>query len=245
MKLPKWPRLYVTGEPVTPEQADLIIIRTTELMMLHTDDETWDRMVARTFGIELDDSRYPTHEERERVMKSLGMLDLGYLNANTNRISTVSTNGPSGWCDWDGTIGWADGGLTGKWPHIDEVWAEWNQVARAFPFLRLTAQLTSDGWENGGDGTARVPLVQWEVSDGVVSMVTPGPLLHPVPVEEDVTDAWERRVDGFLEKRDAVRRRGWGFEPVNNEERGVTWERLKTAVERARTEQAEKERSKG
>jgi hypothetical protein len=232
VKLPKWPRLYVAGETLTEEQADLVIIRTSDVMGLSGNDESWRRMVLRTFGVTVEEDGYPSFEEVEAVRKRYGMMDLQYLG--TDRISSCHADGANGWCDWDGTIGCADGHLHSKWPHIDEVFAEWNTIARAFPFLHLTAQLTTGGWERpDDDGTRRDVLAQWEVERGVVRMVSPGPLLHPVPPEDN---SWEVRQEEYLARRDAVRRRGWGFEPVSNvfPERGTTWARLKAAVERAR-----------
>jgi hypothetical protein len=228
--LGKWPRLYVSGQKVAPEQADLILIRTADVMGLVVNDETWGRMVYRTLGVPVDGGGYPSYEEREAAEKRFGMLGLAYLG--NERIATCHADGPNGWCDWDGSIACADGGLHSKWPTVDGLFSEWNRIARAFPFLRLTAQVTTAEW--GDDGTTRTPLYQWEVADGVARMVEVGPLLHPIPPE---SSTWETKMENYLTRRDAVRRRGWGFEPHRNAifpERGVTWERLKTAVERAR-----------
>jgi hypothetical protein len=237
MKLPKWPRLYVAGDPVTPEQADLILVRTNG-PRFHTNDEKWNDMVARTFGLPIEGR--VTHEEEEEVIRRFGMLDINHLN--NGRISSTYAGGPNGWCDWDGTIGCVEGHLHCKWPSVTDVFSEWNMLARAFPFLRLTAQLTTDGWEDGGDGTTRRVLVQWEVKGGMVHMVTPGPLVHPVPlsVTNDAAEWAERQkvLDAYYARRDEAKRKGLRFKEANPfyQERGVTWARLKTAVERARVQ---------
>ena len=233
--LPKWPRLYVAGGPVTEEQADLILVRTNGLW-LHSNDEKWNGMVASTFG--LPDSRTATFEEEEAVARRLGMVDVHYLR--NDRISTCAASGPNGWCDWDGTIGCAEGSVHSKWPSVTDLFSEWNAIARAFPFLRLTAQITTDGWEDGGDGTTRRVLYQWEVAKGVASMVTPTPLLHPVPLEITDYETWSAaetaKSDAYFDRRDEAKRKGLRFTEQHPffQERGVTWARLKTAVERCK-----------
>lgn len=233
--LPKWPRLYVAGDPVTEEQADLILVRTNGLW-LFSNDEKWNRSVNKTFG--LPEDRTATFEEEQAVARRLGVLDVHYLR--NDRISTCAASGPNGWCDWDGTIGCAEGSMHSKWPSVTDLFGEWNIIARAFPFLTLTAQVTTDGWEDGGDGTTRRVLYQWELSKGVASMVTPTPLLHPIPMEITDYEEWSRieaaKSDAYFDRRDAAKAKRQRFTETHPffRERGVTWARLKTAVNRCK-----------
>jgi hypothetical protein len=201
----KWPRLIVAGAPVTEAQADEILIRTAALYYLHCNDHEWDHIVAR---IVFRDERAAEHDfPFQRALKraeELRNLNLEYLD--NYRISSSWIGGPRGWCDWDGHIGTANYNI-GKWPSIEEVGSEWSQIAAAFPYLDLTAQLISDG-------TADQVCGQWRVKNGVATEEPPGALLaqhepHATPV------------DRFVEQL---------FNPGS--ERGVSPERLQQAVAR-------------
>jgi hypothetical protein len=214
-KLPKWPVLLVKGKRITPEQADVVIIRTTMLQLLSSNDEKWDRYVKQAFGIrenvKLSQVSYAAWDE---MTVRLGGMDLEYLpNA---RISTHNVSGPYGWCNWDGTIGTNGMNLMSKWPEVGEIHEEWGNIAAAFPYLDLTAQLVHEQWDhNTGAVTGHVPLVTWTVARGAVEMHDePGGLIRPVREDED-TDTVVRR----MMRRDA--------------EIGVHYKRLTRAVRRA------------
>lgn len=144
----KWPRLVVTGSDVTPEQADVIIIRTTDLHWLDCNDPEWNNAVNVAFGIEND--RIGAAIERTR--------NLGLRWLTNRRVATSWIGGPHGWCDWTGRI-FTNAYNLGKYPSVDDVTGEWETIAAAFPFLDLEAWLIADE----GDGPV---VAHWKVSAG-------------------------------------------------------------------------------
>lgn len=174
LELGKWPRLLVAGDPVTEEQANEIILRTTD-WWLNTNDVAWDRTVRALVG--LVDPAGPMTLRGRPVWLGVHSLNLHYL-AN-HRIASTWVGGPHGWCDWDGTIGCATYNL-GKWPDRAAVTEEWRMVAAAFPFLRLRAQLVPD------EGEAGRAAAEWRVTDGVAEVCEPtGLIVEPADLDYD------------------------------------------------------------
>lgn len=174
--LPKWPGLLVAGKKVRPRQAAQIIIRTLS-PYLGCNDRLWNQMVRTVLG-------FPVHEsgpfpasffaEETEAAKALGVLDLPYLY--NSRIMSSWIGGPKGWVDWDGTV-FANHYNIGKWPTVEEVRREWRDIAGAFPFLDLTAQLLDrEAGEEGG-----VPLVEFRVKEGSVWVRKPKKILGDGP----------------------------------------------------------------
>ena len=173
--LTKWPRLTVVGEPVTEDQADEILIRTNNWDWIGCNDKAWKQMVetcAGVFGFPPEPSwaeEFETRVDRMRdhsyklgeFKERMGILELSYLD--NCRIESSWIGGPKGWCDWDGTIGTRNYNI-GKWPSHEEVLADWEKIAQAFPYLRLNAQL----WPDEGEGGS-LPAVQYNVRDGQVT----------------------------------------------------------------------------
>jgi hypothetical protein len=161
--LTKWPRLIVAGVPVTEDQADNILIRTSCLWFLHVNDQQWNRTVARILNIDLDTHGFHTAASVRDTNTRLGILDLQYLH--TSRIASSWIGGPHGWCDWTGAIGCSNYNI-GKWPSTEDVTADWQTIAAAFPFLDLTAQLVTEE----GDGEF---VAEWRVVNGTVEQREP------------------------------------------------------------------------
>ncbi|MFF4388540.1 hypothetical protein ACFY0G_17435 [Streptomyces sp. NPDC001552] len=203
--LSKWARLLVTGTPVTPEQADDILIRTANPYLLDGNDKAWTMEVYGALG--LTPGRYgnATTESIREVTEELDLLQLSVLY--TSRIASTWVGGPHGWCDWDGTIGSANYNL-GRWPDRDTVLAEWELIATQFPYLDLTAQLVAD------EGTGKV-VGQWRVLDGHAAEEPTGPPITRL-VELGEEDFFRRVL-------------------VPGGERGVSPQRLESAVERVRS----------
>jgi hypothetical protein len=168
--LTKWPLLLVSGEPVTEEQANEILVRTNSYFM--GNDREWVRFVRKTFGLpeeewvprEIQDPAerlawWREHNRKEdEARAALGLLDLEYLY--NDRITSSWIGGPHGWCNWNGEIGTANYNI-GKWPTVEEVTEEWQLIATSFPYLDLTAQLVTD--EGEGELAA-----EWRVQRGEV-----------------------------------------------------------------------------
>lgn len=163
MELTKWPRLLVTGDPVTSEQANEILIRTNNWWMA-CNDKPWAELVYRLAGIEPGQHGMPALSAMNEFEARAGVLDLHYLH--NSRIASAWIGGPHGWCDWDGRIGATNYNI-GKWPDVDTVGEDWRAVAAAFPFLRLRAQLAPEEGE-------KPPVVEWRVANGEAVMATEG-----------------------------------------------------------------------
>ncbi|KPI33345.1 hypothetical protein OV450_1433 [Actinobacteria bacterium OV450] len=202
--LTKWPRLLVTGQPVTPEQADEILVRTANPYLLDVNDKEWTATVHAAFRLEPGRYGNATMDSILAVAEELGLLGLPTLY--TSRIASSWIGGPHGWCDWDGTIGCANYNI-GKWPDRETLLEEWQRIAAEFPYLDLTAQLLAD------EGTGKV-VGQWRVLNGQAAEESPGsPITHPVELDQD--DMFARVL-------------------LPGGERGVSPQRLETAIERVR-----------
>lgn len=195
-KLPKWPVLLVTGENITREQADLVVLRTSWLSGISSSHRKWNSEVKKVFAIRTKDTLWAADwREWKEVEARLGVLDIAYLN--NDRIRSAHVSGPHGWCDWNGTIGCAGISLAGKWPEVGEIHQEWAMISHAFPFLKLTAQLARVEWDDSPDGwiTGHTPLVTWDVGRGTVEMrPEPGPLLVPVRTEPETPEEIDAQV---------------------------------------------------
>jgi hypothetical protein len=113
--------------------------------------------------------------------------------------------GPHGWIDWEGNIGCNLYNI-GKWPAMIDVEWEWNSIAKAFPFLKLRAQLFSG--EISEEGIT--PLVEYVVADGAVRCMEPTACL-PLPTQEEIDQHLSANV-GALFARKKGRERGCTLE---------------------------------
>ncbi|WP_148086124.1 hypothetical protein [Actinocorallia herbida] len=183
MDLPRWPHLLVTGEDVTPEQANDILLRTAP-------DHLWARdwravqAVAEVFGVpcgpaRVDDAGFLA------VLADLDHLPLEFLT--NERILSTHPIGPHGWCDWNGAIG-CDFHAIGPDPSLAALTAETDAIAAAWPFLHLDLQLCTAS----PDGTY-LPLAHWSLRGGRAAMAEPEGLLtepygpwRPGHYEDDV-----------------------------------------------------------
>lgn len=172
--LGKWPRLIVVGPPVTRDQAAEIIVR-TDSWMLSSNDRPWVRQVAEVAGIELDEYHYASWNAIVPFRRSIGALDLEYMG--NDRIMSAYIGGPHGWINWNGAIGASDYNL-GKWPRGEEVLADVEKIAAAWPFLRFDMQLIADE----GEGA---PAINFRVEGGDVEVSKPdGYLASPTEIPD-------------------------------------------------------------
>jgi hypothetical protein len=203
----KWPLLLVAGKPVTPEQADDILLRSCGGYFTGN-DPAWERQIAAILGIPFR-TGYPRMDWQACAAwyKSIGGLDLHYLN--NSRVYSAWIGGPRGWCDWDGRIGCGEWNI-GKWPGVSEVEEDLAAVAATWPFLQMRVQLV----DNEGEGDL---CGEWAVTGGKAMEVEPGGLI--VAPEFDTDAAVLGLVFG------------------HGRERGVSPERLASAYARIRTAQ--------
>ncbi|MER7361877.1 hypothetical protein [Nonomuraea wenchangensis] len=218
--LTKWPRLLVTGEPVTREQANEILIRTDGLDPC-INDQAWERTIkalAAEFGrppafdygrLNGNPDAWREHYAADEAWRaSMGILDLHYLG--NARIASSWLGGPHGWCDWDGRIGCSNYNI-GKWPTTEEVTEEWQAIAAAFPYLTLHAQLVTD--EGEGEVAAT-----WAVQGGKAALVEP--------------------IERIAEVHDDVAGMAFGLMFNAHRERGVSVARLREALAQVASHQS-------
>lgn len=140
----KWPGLWIEGDKVTKEQAEEIILRTTN-WYLSSNNKKYIEDVYKFIGIYSAGNNFTPIDfnKLEKFSKKNKVLQLNYLE-NT-QIASRLIGGPHGWCDWNGNIGCKTYNI-GKWPSIEEVIEEAKIIAEAFPFLNMTIRLLSDEW---------------------------------------------------------------------------------------------------
>lgn len=172
--LVKWPAMFVSGDRITKEQAEEILVRTDGLYF-GTNDDKFKVKLHKILGIKAKYNRvysnysYTDYDSVTKVNKELNCLDLNHLH--NSRIVSNFSGGPHGWCDWDGTIGSNSYNL-GKWPEAKDIHDEWSIIAKAFPYLNLHCQLFSGGVYEGGN-----PVIDYMVKDGKASCVLPTKIL--------------------------------------------------------------------
>lgn len=193
--LPKWSRMVISGNNITPGQAAEIIIRTADLEFFCNDD-IWRRQLHKELGLfsiaDADNNPkkwYSVYDNKDKfnyVNQSLGILDLQYLG--NHQIATSFIGGPHGWCSWNGIIGYDNN--IGKWPSVSAVLKEWKLIATTWPFLKLRCQLWNDENEevdssDSYDDAVRTfrPLVEFIIDNGAVSLSKPRHILkhHETP----------------------------------------------------------------
>ncbi len=182
--LPKWPALIVKGKPVTKEQAMEIIVRTDSFSFCSNDKEFEKDIHEMVYGVRADwiglndaiqkkynlPSLNETWQKIEEINKKYNLLQLGYLN--NHRILSSWIGGPHGWCTWDGYIGTNNYNI-GKYPSVKEVYEDWKEIAKAFPFLELRSQLLSG--ETCEENVK--PVVEFVIKNGKVTLRDPSDFL--------------------------------------------------------------------
>lgn len=208
----KWPALLVRGVTLTEEQANEVIVRSTSLYLLCGNDRAWGDQVHEAYGVAPRLARSAEYNrygrEVDAVERRLGIVGTEYLGLE-GRIYSAMIGGSYGWCNWNGEVRSAYN--VGKWPSVEELTDQWTDVARAFPFLSLTAQAFDCETCELLDSTP--PCAQWTIKDGEARLdETPGAVLDVGPVEMDVAKIIEP----------------WWKSPTR--ERGVSIERLRAAI---------------
>lgn len=198
----KWPALYVRGDTLTREQTNEVIVRMTDPYRLMGNDKEWGRLTQEAFGITVEerygDGNWQEHQRQcDRASHELGIVHTEYLGLH-GRVYSAMIGGSHGWCNWDGRVESAYN--VGKWPSVEQLTEQWTDVARAFPFLRLTAQtfdceiITMDGSE--------VPCAQWTIANGVATLdPEPGPSLTVRDDDLNTTEGWDAWFSSGMRER--------------------------------------------
>lgn len=200
--LGKYPVVIALGDTLTREQTNEVMLRTNR-WYLGCNDEAWVDIVTYILGhadqlndnlVELPDGDriwdwQLRHELADAFGDSIDALKLFALDNES--IMTSCTNGPCGWLDWSGRIRahYTEGS---KWTSIEEVEADWTDIAAAFPFLRLRTQLAAGTYLNKlPPGTVGA---EWVIENGTVTRVEdPGPPLVKAP------STWRRPLSEWWE----------------------------------------------
>lgn len=208
VSLPKWPQMYVTGVPVTIEQAKEIIRRTDTFFTRGPsgNNQQFIKEVRKLVGMppgyydrprevlsesatqqEKDaflEKRRKEDEEDKATYQSFQArwqpLKTSYVQ-NT-WVSCAFIGGPHGWCHPDGNIGFVDN--VGKYPSVRGIFDDWVKLAEAFPFLDIGVTI----YDREADDEGSRPVVSLKVKNGAVELLHP----HVEDVHKDHPKA-ERR----------------------------------------------------
>ncbi|QBZ72162.1 hypothetical protein SEA_KRADAL_276 [Streptomyces phage Kradal] len=196
-ELPKWPVLTVVGQKVSPELGREICVRTTHasrLLPWAGNEDPWRALVATAYGLDgLDDGDWLSVEQEDALTEELGILPLEYLG--NDRVTASRFEEPSGWCDWDGTIGTTGTYFDSKWPTLRTLSEELGLIAGTWPELVMTVQLSS--YRDAEQPEKVEPFLTWDIEHGsAVLRRDHGPALRPVALPctdpEKLTDQSER-----------------------------------------------------
>jgi hypothetical protein len=192
--LPKWPQMYVFGAAVTVEQAKDTILRTdpflTDVHDIHGgNNQRWNEWARKELGYAhvsaLAQSLGKPHEFRfpsivsEKLNQALGVVETEYVR--NSWASSCYAYGPHGWSHPNGTIWYADN--VGKWPEAEAVFAEWERLAAAFPYLDLKVTLMSGEYCE----LQTSPVVSFRVQNGTVVLLDE-PIVPEYPANQTRRD---------------------------------------------------------
>lgn len=176
--LPRWSQLLLTGDPVTQEQAKNIIFATdpffTSFGSGQGNNRSWESRMQKAMGMEWyhsDRWTRPFSSEDWRVYHAL--TDMWRHQGNSvpteyvqnNWASSCFVGGPHGWCHPDGKLSYSDN--IGKWPGVEDVYADFQAIAARYPFITAKATLM----DGEGCESPISPLVTMLISGGEVTFL--------------------------------------------------------------------------
>lgn len=103
-----------------------------------------------------------TYETQDKIREALGFITTEYVS--NSWASCAFIYGPHGWCSPDGTILYVDN--VGKWPSVQDVFNDFVILAKAFPYVALTATLMNG--EECEEGI--LPVITFVVENGSVRL---------------------------------------------------------------------------
>lgn len=208
--LGRWARMLAVGEPLTREQTNEVMMRTNNWGFTRCNDEEWEGIVASILGWfdrfdelvesgECEDDWYEWRQRSSQISEEYGAtfaaLDLGHLD---NDAIMSHSDEPGGWLRWDGTIR-PDWHVGVKYPEVDEIEAEWKQIAAAFPFLEMRVQALSGGFGCTGAAPKDTVIAEWVITHGTVTRMYHHPGFPPKPMfPKRKEDRWIPRLRHWL-----------------------------------------------
>lgn len=171
--LPKWPQLMIVGDPVSHEQAKDIIFRTDSALYdpkYHGNDKQFEKRFYDTSGLTKLTEHCTSQDGDINFIKWYDILDkveeeLQYIELNYVRSSyaySAYIGGPVGFCSPSGRIFFQEN--VGKWPSVEEVYQDFVNIAKAFPYLKFKATL----YDNEACEDYKSPVVSFVINDGYV-----------------------------------------------------------------------------
>jgi hypothetical protein len=173
-------RMLAVGDPLTREQTNEVMMRTNNWRFTSCNDDEWEGITASILGWydrfdelvkagECEDDWYEWRKRSSQISEeygsTVGALDLGHLD---NDAIMSHSDEPGGWLRWDGTIR-PDWYVGVKYPEVDEIEAEWKQIAAAFPFLEMRVQALSGGFGCTGAAPENTVIAEWIITHGTVT----------------------------------------------------------------------------
>jgi hypothetical protein len=180
IELPKWTGLLVVGDSVTVEQAEEIIIRTSDwgYDLFNNDKSFLNNEIKNIYreSLPIEELISEVKLDEDIFYQKIDHLSLSYLD--NDRIDSSWIGGLKGWCDWDGTI-FCNNYNIGKYPNTIDVIDDLKDIVKAFPYLKFKLQLLSHEASIEEYIEEVKPLVSLEVSKGEIKELKIDYLIAP------------------------------------------------------------------
>lgn len=205
--LPKWPQMFVSGDPVSIEQAKEIIRRTDRFFQCPKysgNNRAYSNRVMEALKFPKGDESDILFDKEDQWRQNWNYINTEYVFNDWIACSFIG--GPHGWCNPDGKIYFSDN--VGKWPSVQDIHKDWVVLAREFPFVR--AGITLMDRESCEEN--KNPVVSMLVEKGKVYLID--------PEEKDVHEEFNVRPPTCFEE---------GFKYAEslcdflNREQGIQW----------------------
>jgi hypothetical protein len=190
--LPKWPQLIIVGQRVSQEQAKDIVFRTDSFLVDPCEysggnNRDFNEFYRKKANLESLNEIH-THNGRSWNMPHYGKVDhfrevLGFIPLQyvyNNWASSCFVGGPAGFCSPAGDIFFCHN--VGKYPSVEDVFNDFEAIAKAFPFLDMKAALY-DGEECEDDTKFVVGFI---IKNGQVSLTSTDMDLQNHTVDSDL-----------------------------------------------------------
>lgn len=171
LHLPKWPKMKLTGIPVSIEQAKDIISRTDKFIIDMSKDaggnnREWNKWANETLHftklIELQkfDTWYQYDLLKAHLQEKLNLVETWFVK--NDWLSSNYVFGPNGWCSPTGKIAFND--TIGPNPSVRDIFDDFVNIAKAFPYTEMTATI----YEEYDDSIENI--VTFVIKNGNVTM---------------------------------------------------------------------------
>lgn len=175
----KWPAVYVWGDPVSPERAREIILRTDGFFSTRggfgNDEGFTNRLVTLAMGKPYNISLWKTSNfsfdkpEIIRAVTNAFRKEIGYIELSrmyTRWFQSPYVFGPDGWVNEDGKVHLLIN--FGKYPNIGEIENDFKLLCRHFPEIKINMDVWdhkehTELYECDDD-----PTFSWFIEDGAV-----------------------------------------------------------------------------